>query len=208
MTATRLTTVDGEQLEAAWSVPDDPHAALVLCHPHPRHGGTMSAPLIEAVARSLLQDGWAVLRFNFRGIGASTGTWGGGVAEISDVAAAVDAAGAAFPGLTLGLAGWSFGAATALRWQARTRSALPFVGIAPPVTSNLTPVLPDPERLAPAPRTFVLGDRDQFIAVGDLEAYAAAVGAGLEVIEGSDHFFHFREAQVAALVAEGLRPRG
>ena len=62
-----------------------------------------------------------------------------------------------------GMAGWSFGAAVCLNWQAETASAAPYVGIAPPVRSPLTPPLPDPSRLVPARRAFVIGEKDQFI---------------------------------------------
>ncbi len=200
-----LTTDDGERLEAVWSLPTEPHAALVLCHPHPQHGGTMNAPLIAALARHMTREGWAVLRFNFRGVGDSTGTWGGGEAEVADVAAAVRAVRSRHPGLPTHLAGWSFGAATALRWQAAAGDNSPYVGIAPPVDSDLTPRLPSPEDLAAANRTLILGDRDQFTTVDDLAAYAEAIGARLEVMKGSDHFFHFRDVRVAELAAAALQ---
>ncbi len=198
-----LETDDGQRLEAAWTEAEEPHAALVLCHPHPQHGGTMNAPLIAALARHLSKEGWSVLRFNFRGIGGSSGEWGGGDAELADVAAAMAAA--RLRELPVHLAGWSFGAATALRWQAAETDAAPYVGIAPPVASDLTPRLPDPASLPEAPRTLILGDRDQFTPVDDLAAYAGSIGARLEVLKGSDHFFHFRDMRVAELVAEALR---
>jgi alpha/beta superfamily hydrolase len=165
----------------------------------------MTAPLMVNVAGHLVGAGFAVLRFNFRGVGESGGTWSNGVGEVDDIAAAVDAAVTEHPDLPLGIAGWSFGAATSLRWQARERSTLHYAGIAPPVSSDLTPPLPRPHELAPARRTFILGDRDQFVTVGDLEQYAASVGGELQVMRGSDHFFYFREERVAALVAEALR---
>lgn len=191
-------------LEATWDTPDEPTHAVVLCHPHPLHGGSMRAPLMQAVARSLCMRGFAVLRFNFRGVGESTGTHDFGVGEVGDVAVAVDAAAAAHPELPLGLAGWSFGAATALRFQARDRSQIPYVGIAPPVASPRAPALPARHELAETHRTFIIGDRDQFVTVDDLSAYAASITAEIEVLPGSDHFFYFREERVAAAVADGL----
>jgi len=191
-------------LEARWDIPDEPHFVTVLCHPHPLQRGTMTAPLMEALARSLCMRGFAVLRFNFRGVGGSQGGHENGIGEVDDVAAAVEAARAAYPDLPLGLAGWSFGAATALRYHARERSTLPYAGIAPPVAGALTPALPAPHELLPSHRTFVLGDRDQFVTVEELAAYAVAIGAHLEVLAGSDHFFYFREDRVAAAVADGL----
>lgn len=196
---------EGATLEATWDRTDEPEHVAVLCHPHPRHGGTMNAPLIVSVARHLRDTGFAVLRFNFRGVGGSTGSWDGGTAEVDDVAAAVAAARTAYPDLPFGITGWSFGAATALRWQARAGDASTYVGIAPPVASDLTPALPAPADLAPAFRRFILGDRDQFTTVTELEEYAAAVGGEMRVMPGSDHFFYFRDQVVADLVAVGLR---
>lgn len=191
-------------LEARWDTPAEAHFVAVLCHPHPLHRGTMTAPLMEAVAHNLCMRGFAVLRFNFRGVGASTGSHDFGVGEVDDVRSAVAAAAAEYPQLPLGIAGWSFGAATALRYQAGSRSTHPYVGIAPPVASERSPALPAAHELAPAHRTFVVGDRDQFVTVVQLGEYASTIGAHLEVLEGSDHFFHFREDRVAAAVADGL----
>ncbi len=198
-----LTTGD-VTLEAMWDRPEAPLNALVFCHPHPLHGGSMTAPLMQAVTRSLCMRGFAVLRFNFRGVGASSGTHDFGVGEVDDVHAAVVEAQHAYPELPLGLAGWSFGAATALRYQARQQSTAPYVGIAPPVSSPRAPALPLRHELAPAHRTFILGDRDQFVTVAELTEYAADIGGHIEILQGSDHFFFFREERVAAAVADGL----
>lgn len=199
-----LTTGDDVALEGRWDASADPGRVLVFCHPHPLHRGTMAAPLMVGVTRHLVEAGFAVLRFNFRGVAGSGGTHDYGVGELADVQAAVDLASATYPSLPLGIAGWSFGAATALVWQAKTGSSLPYVGIAPPVDSERAPSLPEPEELQTARRTFVLGDRDQFIAVEDLQAYADRIGASLEVLKGSDHFFYFREDRVAAAMAAAL----
>jgi hypothetical protein len=201
----RLPGADGVTLQARWSLPQDLRGpVVVLCHPHPLYGGSMDVPLLRTVAARLAAAGCPVLRFNFRGVGASTGSWSGGEAEVEDVGVAAAAARAAFPGVPHALAGWSFGAVAALRWQAGVGDAAAYAGIAPPVPARLAPALPAPETLAPARRLFILGDRDQFTAVEDLSAYAAAAGAGLQVIGGSDHFFYSREGRVADAVAAGL----
>ena len=64
---TTLTTSDGLTLEALWNEPPAPRAAVLLCHPHPLHGGTMRAPLMEGITTRLVHQDIAVLRFNFRG---------------------------------------------------------------------------------------------------------------------------------------------
>jgi len=161
----------------------------------------MDVPLIQGVADGLAASGFAVLRFSFRGVGGSEGEWSGGNAEIEDVAAAAGAAETAYPSLPHGLAGWSFGAHTALRWQARAGDGRPYAGVAPPVAMTGAVGLPSPISLPPADRLFVIGDRDQFTPVEDLQAYASEIGARLEVVSGSDHFFHFRQRMVSDLVA-------
>lgn len=194
----------GVTLEARWDGTDDARMAVVLCHPHPLHGGTMSAPLLVAVTKALVAYRVAVLRFNFRGVGTSTGEHDYGDAEQDDVAAAVAHAAARFPALPQAIAGWSFGAATALRWQATTGSTLPYAGIAPPVLRERYPGLPGNGDLAPADRTIILGDRDQFSPVPAAERYAAEIDATLRILNGSDHFFYFREERVATVVAEAI----
>ena len=164
----------------------------------------MNAPLMVGVTRHLVDREFAVLRFNFRGVGGSTGVHGNGTAEIADVAAAVATADAAYPEIPLSVAGWSFGAATALAWAAASGSKHAYAGIAPPVSSDLTARLPAPDNLATAPRTFIIGDRDQLVSPRDLDRYTRSIGAKLEILPGSDHFFYFREDRVAGIVADAL----
>ena len=192
------------KLEARWDVPDEPERGVVLCHPHPLHRGTMRVPLFEAITTDLLKRSVAVLRFNFRGVGRSTGSHDSGLGEIDDVAAAVDFAEASYPEISFGVAGWSFGAGTALRWHARDRSDHNYVGIAPGAVADPLQRLPEPELLQPARRTIIIGERDQLVSPQAIIDYAARVGATLHVLKGSDHFFYFREQKVACLVAAGL----
>jgi uncharacterized protein len=204
-----LQTGDGISLEARWDAPAEPRGAVVFCHPHPLYGGSLQVPLMRTVAAGLVAAGCAVLRFNFRGVGRSDGSWTGGPGEMQDLAAAVAAASASFPGLPLGLAGWSFGAVIALCWQADADGGQRLAAIAPPTRSDVGPRLPDPASLERAPRLMVVGSRDQFTDPAALEEYAAALGAELRVLPGSDHFFYGREHRVAEVVAEHLaRPTG
>ncbi|MEA2002950.1 MAG: alpha/beta family hydrolase [Actinomycetota bacterium] len=204
MTNPTITVTGSVRLEARWDVPEDAQRGVVLCHPHPLHRGTMNVPLLEAIATDLTSRAVAVLRFNFRGVGMSTGSHDGGIAEIDDVAAAMACAQDTYPSLDFGVAGWSFGAATALRWHARDRSEHNYVGIAPGIGVATNHRLPEPEALLPVPRTFIVGDRDQLVAVDRIVEYAAVAGATLHLLKGSDHFFYFREQKVACLVAAGL----
>ena len=164
----------------------------------------MDVPLLQGVTDILKERSVAVLRFNFRGVGGSTGPWSGGIDEIDDVAAAVATARMWFPDTPVTVGGWSFGGATSLRWIARDREDLAWIGIAAPISSALTPPLPPRQALPNAARTFIIGDRDQFITVAEVEDYAAAVGGDVAVIKGSDHFFFYRHERVGDLVADAI----
>lgn len=195
-----IPTSGGIALEGRWDLPEEPEFAVLFCHPHPQQGGTMTAPLMHKVTKQLVDLGAAVLRFNFRGVGASEGEWGGGIAEVDDVGAAF--AVAAGTELAVGVAGWSFGGGTALAWQAATGDASPFAGIAAAIS-----LAPDADELKPARRSFLIGDRDQFVSISEMEGYASDIGARVVVMKGSDHFFYFREERVADFVFESLSPR-
>ncbi len=102
------------QLEAILRAPEAPRAAAVVCHPHPRGGGTMNNNVVYRLAKALVDGGVAALRFNFRGVGASTGTYADGLGEEDDARAALDFLAARHPDLPLWMAGFSFGARVGL----------------------------------------------------------------------------------------------
>lgn len=191
-----LTTSDGETLEARWDRPENATGVVVFCHPHPMQGGSMMAPLMVAVTTSLVQRGFCVLRFNFRGTGESTGTHDDGRAEIHDVQAAVDAARGT--GLPMHLSGWSFGAGMALRWLATQDESIPYSAIAP-ASDRL------PDELPPGPKRIVLGTRDQVVDGEQIRAYSEEHSIDLVLTPG-DHFFHGRGKKIGNLVAQGLEP--
>lgn len=198
-----LTTSDDVQLEAILSNADNPTGTVVLCHPHPLQGGTMRAPILGAITKECLAAGMNVLRFNFRGVGESGGIHGDGEGELLDVDAAVTwAHEEAAP--VLGIAGWSFGAAVALRWQASTASNLAYCGIAPPVDRPLSFAMPKPEDLEAARRTFIVGNRDQLIDVEALVTYGESIDAKIVRYETADHFFVFRHERLAQDVVAAL----
>ncbi len=189
-----ITTSDGVTLEARIDSPDAPERLTVFCHPHPLQGGSMNAPLMIGVAGRLVERGHSVLRFNFRGTGESSGEHDYGESEQRDVAAAIGYAESA--NLPLGLAGWSFGAATALRWLAVAGSTIPYVGIAPAAEKL-------PSDLPSGPKRIILGNRDQVIDGAALQTYAETNGIDL-VLTSGDHFFHGRGKKIGDLVGQGL----
>ena len=189
-----ITTSDGVTLEARIDSADDAARFTVFCHPHPLQGGSMNAPLMIAVANRLVDRGHAVLRFNFRGTGSSSGDHDEGNGELHDVAAAMEVA--RDRGLPLGLAGWSFGAWTALRWLAESGETMPYVGIAPAS-------LELPDELPPGPKRFILGTREQVVDGDALIAYAKEQSIDVVLTPG-DHFFHGRGKRIGDLVGQGL----
>ena len=168
---------------------------VVVCHPHPAFGGTLDAPIVEAIAAALVRAGLLVLRFNFRGIGRSTGTPTGGLVEHRDVRAACAWLRArAAPDLesTLSVVGYSFGGLMAARAIADGERAHRFVTLGLPTTivgDNLERIAHITAAHRAAPTLHVVGDRDQFCEVDRLRAWAAAVpGTRVDVLPGVSHF--------------------
>ncbi|MGB7860220.1 MAG: hypothetical protein WBM90_06955 [Acidimicrobiia bacterium] len=157
----------------------------------------MNAPLMIAVTTRLVERGHVVVRFNFRGTGASSGTHDYGNAEQADITAAFVAA--EERGLPVGITGWSFGAGTALRWLASEGLDIPYVGIAPP-PEHLPEILPD------GPKRIIIGNREQVVDPDAVRDYAESHDIDLVVTAG-DHFFHGRAKRIGDLVGQGLEAR-
>src|SRR5687768_9190528 len=88
--------------------------AAVVCHPHPQHGGTMHNKVVFRAGKAFERLGFAVLRFNYRGVGRSEGTFADGVGEADDVRSALDWLASGNPGVPLVVAGFSFGSIVGL----------------------------------------------------------------------------------------------
>lgn len=183
-----LETSDGITLEAERAGPADapPRAGMVLCHPHPRYGGTMRSIVISALFAALPDDGIDCLRFNFRGVGGSGGEHEDGDGERLDVLAAIEALAAELPaGVPLLLAGWSFGADMAL--SVRDPRVAAWLAIACPLhmARDLDIVAADPR-----PKLLVLAAHDEIRSPDEIGAEVAAwVNTTIEVIPGASHFF-------------------
>ena len=176
----------GLRLEALLALPESAKAGLVVCHPHPLHGGDMDNPVVVRVAEVAQGVGMATLRFNFRGVGASGGVHSGGEGEQDDVAAALAALAGRLPAESpIGLAGYSFGAWVAAR-VAAAMPALPALALlAPPLGMYDLDFLGH----APSHTLLVSGSRDQYCPAEALERLGLRLGTGVEIIEGAEHFF-------------------
>ncbi len=208
-----LGTADGEELEAQLARPPGgaaPRAGMVLCHPHPQFGGTMRSLVTSALFSALPTRGVTCLRFNYRGVEGSTGSYGGGAAERLDAEAAVAHLAADLPaGAPLVLTGWSFGADVALsvddpRVAAWFAIALPlrFGGGAHPVASR-----------DPRPKVLTMAGNDELVDTPSVAAAATAwSNTEVIVIPGASHFFVGRTDDVvdraATLVDRLVGPAG
>ena len=186
-------TVDGPAgaIAALLEVPEayDGRRMAVVCHPHPLFGGTMQNKVVHTTARALNEQGYATLRFNFRGVGASAGTFDEGRGETLDALAVCDEATRRWPGAALSLAGFSFGSFVAYR-AAAARPTERLLLIAPPVQRFDFAVYPSPRM----PWIVIQGDRDELVDHAQvLEWTRSVVPAPVVVLfEGAEHFFHGR----------------
>jgi uncharacterized protein len=183
--------IDGPagKLEALLEEPEDrdPNHAVLVCHPHPQHGGTMHNKVVYRMARALRRAGAVVLRFNYRGVNLSEGQYGHGVGEVEDARAALNLLRARYPELPFSLAGFSFGSRIILKLGCEVSGATRLIAVGFP--ANLSDSQPLGQ--CPVPKIFILSTRDEFCAVPAMEKYYAALPEPKELIwvEAQDHFF-------------------
>jgi alpha/beta superfamily hydrolase len=175
----------------------------VVCHPHPQYGGSMYNNVVDAVLEALWQRGFATLRFNFRGVGESEGSYGGGDGEAQDAVAAVNylRAQPKMQSAPIVLVGYSFGAAAAWR-------AAPEAGALDALVLIAAPLQMINARSAPPARRLLLigGSQDSFCPASGLKALCARMGeaAACRVIDGADHFFAGYEEDVTRALSNLL----
>ena len=182
----------------------DGAATAVICHPHPLYGGSMDNNVVDALQKSLRDGGLGTLRFNFRGVGGSTGQHRGAQADVEDLIAVFDYLHQ--QGLqVLPLAGYSYGAWIGLRAMKE--------GLEPPLSILASPPLDflDFRGLAPpsCPCLITLGDQDDFCSVASIRSWStpapeAGSGARLELLPGCDHFYGGFEKSLAEKVTAFL----
>ena len=178
----------------------------VVCHPHPQFGGSMDNNVVLAACRALQELGLGSLRFNFRGVGASTGEHGGGAAEVTDVVAACAAARSAGAGGPPHLIGYSFGSRVALMALQTDLEVASAVLVAPPVDVMDFAAL----RLPDVPGLVVVGDGDSFCSAARLRRWLTdqrGPEPELVVLSGVDHFYLGHEAELQAALQAFLAPR-
>lgn len=162
-------------------------ALVVVCHPHPVHGGTMHNKVAHTLARAFAGIDFATLRFNFRGVGASEGAFDDGKGEIQDVQSAIAFMRERYPGLPLWLAGFSFGAAMSIRVAADIELN-GLVSIAPAAFRFAGDLAVQPD----CPWLIVHGEDDELVPIEETVAWVDTLEPGPEllVFPATSHFFH------------------
>ena len=217
---TTKTTIQGPTgaLELLIDAPDlppgqAPRGVAVIAHPHPLFGGTMDNKVVQTLARAFVQCGWQAVRFNFRGVGASQGSYDEGRGELQDLLAVVAHCAPAhkpgvpeFPGSpgALALAGFSFGAfvtshAAVQLAAERPVAKLVLVGTA----ASRFAVASVPTELHPC-TLVVHGEQDDTVPLADVLAWARPQTLPVTVIPGVEHFFHGQLPLLRGLVARHL----
>ena len=191
------------RLEALLEVPDPPpRAAVVFAHPHPLHGGTMHTKVVYGAAKAFLRIGCAVLRFNFRGVGASEGSFGDGAGELEDFRTGLDLMAARYPGVDLWAGGFSFGAWVGLTCGAADDRVSALIGIAPAIEKyDFSEV-----RRSGKPKFFIQGGRDEIAPVAAMRRFYGGLAEPKElvVIEDADHLFDGKVLEVGDTIEDLL----
>ncbi len=191
-------------LESLLETPGGGHtvAAAVVCHPHPQHGGTMQNKVTHTLARAFLGAGIAALRFNFRGVGSSAGSFDEGNGEVQDVLAGMTFVKERFPGLPVWLAGFSFGAAMSIR-AAVEMPVSGLVSVAPAAFRFAGDLSLQPD----CPWLIVHGDDDELVPIDESVEWANSLEPGPELVVFPDttHFFHGQLVELRETVRAFIR---
>jgi alpha/beta superfamily hydrolase len=177
------------RLDARVHVPASPRRAVVLCHPHPLYGGSMHSPVPLAIAKTLADvasEKVAWVRFDFRGVGHSAGTYDDGRGEVDDARAVLEHLRSLAPGVPVSVAGHSFGSWVGLRAAAADGGVERVLMVAPSV--RFFGSWDDGAAFAGS-KTIFLGDEDEFCDVGEGKTLAERLDAELVVFTGFDHHF-------------------
>ncbi len=183
--------------------PGELRGAGVVCHPHPLQGGTMHTKAVFRGAQALADVKIAALRFNFRGVGTSTGGFDHGVGEKDDVRASLDWLEERHPGMPLVAGGFSFGSMVALGAAADDARVVALFGLGLPVRMYDYGFLAEVQK----PILVVQGEEDEFGSGPEVEPVVAALGSHVTLarIAGADHYFNGHIDEMKAVLSEYFR---
>ena len=187
--------------EADGKAPGDKYPGVVICHPHPLFGGNMDNNVVLAVAFELVERGFAVLRFNFRGVGNSEGEHTKGEKEYEEALGALDfmRAWEQVDGDRLGILGYSFGTGVILGSSSLQKRPKVFAFVSPSIERLKSTPLQKDKR----PKFIITGNRDKLAGAEGLQDVLDSFVQPPEfhVIDGADHFWMGLESQMVPLVS-------
>ena len=193
---------DAGRIETAIDLPPEsasraPRGIALVAHPHPLYGGTLDNKVAQTLARAFVELGYAALRPNFRGVGASEGGHDEGNGETDDLVKVAEYAFGRFGRLPLALAGFSFGAFVQTRVAKRLEpERLALVGLA--VRRAGTDAVP-------ADTILIHGEKDETVPLADVMRWAEPQELPVVVVPGADHFFHRRLHVIRRIVKDAWR---
>jgi len=190
-------------LEALLDEPEGPpRAVAVFGHPHPLHGGTMHTKALYRAAKAMPRIGVAALRFNFRGVGGSAGTFDAGPGEKDDFKAAVSFVSERFPDLPIWAGGMSFGSWIAMTAGAEDARVSLLLGIAPPVDRYDFEAL----KTCTLPKFIIHGEADELISIKDVRKFYSQLPEPKELvtIEDANHLFEGKTSMIGEAVEDLL----
>ncbi len=196
------------RLEGRYQHNREPNAPIALIlHPHPEHGGSMSNRVVYTLYHGFARRGFSVLRFNFRGVGRSQGTFDRGEGELSDAASALDwLQGYNANASACWVAGFSFGAWISMQLLMRRPEITSFVSVSPPANQY------DFTFLAPCPSSGLVihGGDDKVVPEASVAKLIAKLTNQRDIIidyrivPGTDHFFHNRQDDLTTHLEDHL----
>ena len=182
----------------------EPRAVAVLAHPLPTRGGTMHTKALFHAAKALARINVPVLRFNFRGVGRSTGSFADGIGEQEDFRAALAFMVTRYPDVRrIWCGGMSFGSWVALGIGAADGNVTALIGIACPVIKyDYSAVI-----AAGKPTFLVHGERDELIPQREIRKFYAQLPEPKElvIIDGADHLFDGKASEVGEAIEDLLQ---
>lgn len=193
-------------------VPETVRGIALICHPHPLYGGAHSNKVAHTLARAFRDQGFAALRPNFRGVGASDGNHDHGQGETEDMLAVISWAQSRWGFLPLALGGFSFGGFVQTRVAARLASGLTppkrivLVGLAAGEAADGARQYDTPPLPADIPSLVIHGEHDETVPLANVLDWARPQEQPVVVVPGADHFFHGKLHVIRDIVARTWQP--
>ncbi len=200
-TTTSIPVASGH-LEARFAGHGAATRAMVLCHPHPQFGGNMDDAVIGIIDGAARRHGFATLRFNFRGVGSSSGCFDNGIGEVDDLLAAVAWLRGRVGAMPIWLTGYSFGSNIVWRAMDTLQDAAGVLLVAPPVARMDFSSNPNSAAVVKV----LAGYNDDFTDAADLDRWVrrATQDISVELIAGADHFFSGRYGELTGAAERAL----